>query len=69
MKVSDKSAKPVRLSGEDLIAGEVYKDEGGSIVMCTDENSVVCLKTGIVMDFMSGSTPTTQLTQSWYFHE
>lgn len=54
MKVSDKSAKPVRLSGEDLIAGEVYKDEGGSIVMCTDENSVVCLKTGIVMDFMSG---------------
>lgn len=54
MKVTYKCENRVRLSGCYLRAGEVYRDAGGSIVMCTDESSVVCMKTGTIMEFMVG---------------
>lgn len=49
LTIVDNHKVPARITGDDLLCGHVYKDNHNNLVMATDEGSVICLRTGIIM--------------------
>lgn len=49
LTIIDNHEIPTRITGDDLRCGHVYKDNHGNLIMSTDEGSVICLRSGIIM--------------------